>query len=146
MDHRVFSGPERALAFLAGCVNLIVGCAFFFLPELPILQLHIWPVSISPVLTRFVGAIILGNGIAALYLSRVHVWAVVRPLALVATIYGTLVALALLYHLLWLNAAPVFWLYFLFDVPFLVVFYGLFFYHDLVPRLRKQPVSPVEMR
>jgi len=44
----------------------------------------------------------------------------------------------LLYHLLWLNASLTFWIYFLFDVPFLLVFYGLFIYHDIMPRLSKQ--------
>jgi hypothetical protein len=56
----------------------------------------------------------------------------------VATVYGTLVAGALLYHLLWLKAQPVFWLYFLFDVPFLLVYYALFVYHDIAPRFSKQ--------
>ena len=62
---------------------------------------------------------------------------VLLALAIVAVVYGTLVALGVLYHLLWLNASPIFWLYFLFDVPFLIVFYGLFIYHDLMPRLRR---------
>ena len=97
-----------------------------------------WPTAIPPILDRFIGAIILGNGVGAIWLATEREWARVRPLALVAVVYGTLVALALLYHLLWLGAAPIFWLYFLFDVPFLVVFYGLFIYHDLVPRMRKR--------
>ncbi|HET7640693.1 MAG TPA: hypothetical protein VFK47_18435 [Ktedonobacteraceae bacterium] len=132
-SHLTFSLPERGLALFAGLFNLIIGLAFFFLPEL---QLPLWPVSISPLLDRFIGAIIIGNGCGAIYLSMQQEWARVRPLAIVAAVYGTLVALALLYHLLWLNAAPIFWLYFLFDVPFLIVFYGLFIYHDLAPRMR----------
>jgi len=44
------------------------------------------------------------------------------------------VAAALLYHLFWLNASSAFWIYFLFDVPFLIVYYILFIYHDIVPR------------
>src|SRR5437588_1261856 len=135
MNHLTFSLPERGLALVAGLFNLVIGLAFFFLPEL---QLPVWPVSISPVLDRFIGAIIIGNSVGAVYLSTQQEWARVRPLALVAMVYGTLVALALLYHLLWLNALPVFWLYFLFDVPFLIVFYGLFIYHDILPRLEKQ--------
>ncbi|MDQ2903083.1 MAG: hypothetical protein ABI456_25605 [Ktedonobacteraceae bacterium] len=135
MSYQTFSWPERGLALFAGIVNLIVGLAFFFLPEL---HFPLWPVAISPVLTRFIGAIIIGNGVAAIWLSTEREWARVRPLALVAVVYGTLVALGLLYHLLWLNASPSFWLYFLFDVPFLLVFYALFIYHDLMPRLLKQ--------
>src|SRR5207249_2019244 len=125
MNSQIFSWPERALALFAGIINLIVGLGFFFLPEL---QLPLWPVAISPVLDRFIGAIIIGNGVGAIWLSTEQEWTRVRPLALVATVYGTLVALALLYHLLRLNASPTFWLYFLFDVPFLIVFYGLFVY------------------
>lgn len=135
MNHLTFSLLERRLALLAGVFNLVIGLAFFFLPEL---QLPVWPVSISPVLDRFIGAIILGNSVGAIWLSTEREWARVRPLALVAAVYGTLVALALFYHLLWLQAAPVFWLYFLFDVPFLAVFYGLFIYHDIAPWLRKR--------
>jgi hypothetical protein len=135
MNYQAFSWPERALALFAGIINLIVGLGFFFLPEL---QLPLWPVTISPVLDRFIGAIILGNGVGAIWLSTEQEWARVRPLALVAAVYGTLVALALLYHLLWLQASPTFWLYFLFDVPFLIVFYGLFVYHDIMPRIARQ--------
>src|SRR5947199_9841699 len=128
MNHLTFSLPERGLALVAGLFNLVIGLAFFFLPEL---QLPVWPVNISPVLDRFIGAIVIGNGVAAIYLSTEREWARVRPLALVAAAYGTLVALALLYHLVWLNALPVFWLYFLFDVRFMIVFYALFIYHDI---------------
>jgi hypothetical protein len=145
MNYRMFSKPERALALLAGAFNAVIGFMFFFLPELP--GLHaIWPVSISPVLDRFIGAIILGNAVGALWLSAEQEWARVRPLALVASVYGTLVALALLYHLLWLKASPFFWLYFLFDVPFLLVFYGLFIYHDIVPLLTKQKTKSAKQR
>src|SRR6266571_2589946 len=123
MNPLTFSPLERVLAFLAGIVNLIVGLCFFFLPEL---QFALWPTSIPPLLDRFIGAIIIGNGVAAIWLSTEREWARVRPLALVALVYGTLVAGALLYHLLWLNASATFWIYFLFDVPFLLVFYALF--------------------
>jgi|SRR5579883_1678382 hypothetical protein len=132
MKHLVFSPVERVLAFLAGLFNLFVGLGFFLLPEL---KLPIWPTSIAPVLARFIGAIILGNAAGAFWLSTEREWARVRPLALVAVVYGTLVAAALLYHLIWLRADPVFWLYFAFDTPFLLVYYALFLYHDLLPRM-----------
>ena len=141
MNHLSFSWPERFLALIAGILNLIVGLAFFLLPEL---QFPLWPVDISPILTRFIGAIIIGNGVGAVWLSTEHEWAHVRPLALVAVVYGTLVALALLYHLIWLHAAAFFWLYFSFDVPFLLAFYGLFIYHDIAPRFRKQEIKQVK--
>jgi len=138
MKHQVFSPPERALAYLAGLVNLFIGLGFFFLPELP---LPLWPTSIPPMLDRFIGAIILGNAAGAFCLTMEREWARVRPLAIVAVVYGTLVAGALLYHLLWLGAPSAFWLYFLFDVPFLLVFYALFGYHDIAPRMVKRASS-----
>ncbi len=133
-NHLTFSLPERGLALFAGIFNLVIGLAFFFLPEL---NLPVWPTSIPPLLDRFIGAIVIGNGVGAIWLSTQQEWARVRPLAIVAVVYGTLVALALLYHLLFLNAATVFWLYFLFDIPFLIVFFALFMHHDIAPRLRK---------
>lgn len=137
MRYTTFSVPERFLAFLAGMFNLLVGLAFFFLPELQF-PFPLWPTSISPVLERFIGAIILGNSAGAFLLAFEKEWARVRPLALVATVYGTLVALALLYHLLWLHASPTFWLYFLFDTPFLIVYYALFIYHDILPTIKQR--------
>ncbi len=62
MNPLTFSPMERRLALLAGLFNLIVGLAFFFLPEL---RWPLWPVSISPVLDRFIGAIVLGNAAGA---------------------------------------------------------------------------------
>jgi hypothetical protein len=138
MNPLTFSPLERVLAFLAGIVNLIVGLGFFFLPEL---KYPLWPTSIPAILARFIGAIIIGNAVGALWLSTEKAWARVRPLALVALVYGTLVAVALLYHLLWLNASTAFWFYFLFDVPFLLVYYALFIYHDIMPRFSQQKVN-----
>ena len=134
-NYQHFSPPERVLSFIAGLVNLVVGLGFFFLPEL---HPPLWPTSIPPILDRFIGAIIIGNAAGAFWLSTEREWARVRPLAIVAVVYGILVAGALLYHLLWLNASAVFWLYFLVDVPFLLVYFALFVYHDLAPRLSRQ--------
>lgn len=136
--HQAFSPLERVLSFVAGLVNFVVGLGFFFLPEI---HSPLWPTSIPAILDRFIGAIILGNAAGALWLSREREWARVRPLAIVAVVYGTLVAGALLYHLLWLGASSAFWIYFLFDVPFLLVYYGLFIYHDFAPRMAQRTTS-----
>ena len=133
--HEVFSPPERVLSFLAGLANLVVGLGFFFLPEL---HPPLWPSSIPVILDRFIGAIILGNAAGAFWLATEREWARVRPLAIVAVVYGTLVAFALLYHLLWLGASSTFWIYFLIDVPFLLVYYALFIYHDIAPRMARR--------
>jgi len=136
--HEVFSPPERALSFLVGLVNLVIGLGFFFLPEL---HPSLWPTSIPPILDRFIGAIILGNAAGAFWLTTEREWTRVRPLAIVAVVYGTLVAGALLYHLLWLGASSAFRIYFLFDVPFLLVYYALFIYHDIAPRMAKRAAN-----
>ena len=133
--HEIFSPLERALSFVAGLVNLIVGLGFFFLPEL---HPPLWPTTIPAILDRFIGAIILGNAAGAFWLAREREWARVRPLAIVAVVYGTLVAFALLYHLLWLDASSTFWIYFAFDVPFLLIYYALFVYHDIAPRMARR--------
>jgi len=135
MNHLTFSPIERGLALLAGIFNLLVGLGFFFLPEL---HLQLWPTPVPDTLARFIGAIILGNSAGAMWLSTEREWARVRPLALVAAVYGTLVPAGLLYEILAKNASHTFWLYFLFDMPFLIVFYALFIYHDIVPRMAKQ--------
>ena len=135
MNHLSFSPIERALALLAGIFNLLVGLGFFFLPEL---KLSLWPTPVPETLARFIGAIILGNSVGAIWLATEKEWARVRPLALVAVVYGTLVAGGLLYEILAKNASRTFWLYFLFDMPFLIVFYALFIYHDIVPRMTRQ--------
>jgi len=135
MNHLSFSPIERGLALLAGIFNLLVGLGFFFLPEL---RLQLWPTPVPDALARFIGAIILGNSVGAIWLSTEKEWARVRPLALVAVVYGTLVAGGLLYQLLAKNDRPAFWLYFLFDMPFLIVFYALFIYHDIIPRMTRQ--------
>src|SRR5579863_10075943 len=138
--HEIFSPLERALSFLVGLVNLIVGIGFFFLPEL---HPSLWPTSIPVILDRFIGAIILGNAAGAFWLATEQEWARVRPLAIVAVVYGTLVAFALLYHLLWLGASSTFWIYFLIDVPFLLVYYALFIYHDIAPRITRRAARRV---
>lgn len=138
--YEVFGPQERALSFLAGLANLVVGLGFFFLPEL---HPTLWPTSIPVILDRFIGAIILGNAAGAFWLATEREWARVRPLAIVAVVYGTLVAFALLYHLLWLGASSTFWIYFLFDVPFLLVYSILFIYHDIAPRMAKRAARRV---
>ena len=136
--YQAFNPIERVLSFLAGLVNLVVGLGFFFLPEI---HSQLWPTTIPTILDRFIGAIILGNAAGAFWLSTEREWARVRPLAIVAVVYGTLVAGALLYHLLWLGASSSFWIYFLFDMPFLLVYYGLFIYHDIAPRMAKRAAN-----
>jgi hypothetical protein len=130
-----FSRFERLLSFLAGAFNLVVGLIFFF---------HLagtfglWPKATepSPVLSHFIGAIVLGNAVEAFLLAREHEWVRVRPLVVVAVVYGALVGGGLLYDALQPYFSPFFWGYLAFDLGFEVVFVAIFVYHERrAPRL-----------
>jgi hypothetical protein len=108
--------PLRAAVAGTAVVNLLVGVAFLFGPEL---GLTLWPSPISPVLMRFVGGIVLGNAAGAWLAARRGTWEGARVLFAVALVYGVVVLVFLLYHLLLLGASPVFWPYVLVDALFL---------------------------
>jgi hypothetical protein len=99
-------------------INLIVGLAFLLGPEM---GLTLWPTPIAPLLMRFIGSIVLANGVGAALIARQGTWEGARVLFAVALVYGVVILIALLYHLLFLgNAPPVFWIYVLVDAIFLV--------------------------
>lgn len=109
--------PLRIAVGSTVAINLIVGAAFLLGPEL---NMTLWPTPISPVLMRFIGAIILGNGVGAWMIVREATWESARVLFTVAIVYGVAVLVALLYQLLRGEAAPIFWLYVVLDALFLV--------------------------
>ena len=98
-------------------VNLVVGLAFLLGPELGI---TLWPTAIPPVLMRFIGAIIVANGVGAALIARRDSWEHARVLFVVALVYGALVLAALLDHLVLKGAPPLFWGYATLDALFLV--------------------------
>jgi hypothetical protein len=124
-----FSRFERFLAFLAGLTNLVIGTIFFFHLAVP---LHIWPEATapSPILSHFIGAIILGNAAGAFMLARERDWLRVRPLVVVAIVYGAVVAGSLLYDAFQSYFNPIFWGYLAVDVPFLIVYLLIFLRHE----------------
>jgi hypothetical protein len=130
-----FSRFERALSFLAGAFNLVVGLIFFFHLAG---ALGLWPMNTepSPVLSHFIGAIVLGNAIEAFLLVREHDWVRVRPLVVVAIVYGALVGAGLLYDAFQPYFNPFFWGYLAFDLGFEIVFIAIFLYHER----KRQPV------
>src|SRR5688572_18778016 len=71
----------------ATVLNGVIGLLFLLGPEL---RLTPWPSPISPVLTRFIGAIILGNAIGAAVATRQGTWEGARVLFYVAAVYGLL--------------------------------------------------------
>jgi hypothetical protein len=80
---------------------------------------------------RFIGAIVLGNGVGAALIVRLGSWESARALFAVALVYGVAVLIALLYHLLILGgAASVFWFYVALDAVFLVPIAAVFWSYE----------------
>ncbi len=79
----------RGVMYATAAINLIVGTMFLLDPELGSAP---WPSEISPVLVRFIGAIILGNAAGSFVVARQGTWHGARALFAVALVYG-LVAL-----------------------------------------------------
>jgi hypothetical protein len=125
-------GLRTAVAATAA-IDLAIGLAFLAAPEL---GLTLWPTPISPVLSRFIGSIVLANGVGAWLAARQGTWEGARVLFAVALVYGGVVLLALLYHLVAGSAAPVFWVYAAVDALFLGPIVYIFWAYE---RLRGPP-------
>jgi hypothetical protein len=110
------SAGLRAAVGVTAAIDLIIGLAFLFAPEL---GFTLWPTPIAPVLSRFIGSIIVGNGVGAWLVVRQGTWEGARVLFAVALVYGIVVLVALLYHLLLGDAALFFWIYAVVDAIFL---------------------------
>jgi hypothetical protein len=104
------AGLKSAITVTA-IIDLIIGLLFLFAPEL---GFTLWPTPIAPVLSRFIGSIIVANGVGAWLVVRDGTWEDARVLIVVALVYGVVVLVALLYHLLvvedralffWISAA-----------------------------------------
>jgi len=133
-----FSRFERVLAFVAGLTNLVIGIIFFFHLAG---TLGLWPKATEPSITlsHFIGAIILGNACGAFALARERDWLRVRPLVIVAIVYGLVVAGSLLYDSFQPYFNPIFWGYLAVDLPFLIVYLFIFYRHER----SKSPVPAV---
>jgi len=115
---QMLSRPLRGAVAVTAALDLIIGLAFLFGPEM---GLTLWPTPIAPILMRFIGSIVFANGIGAALLARQGTWEGARVLFTVALVYGLAILIALLYHLLFLGgAASVFWIYAAVDAIFLV--------------------------
>lgn len=115
--HQSLSTPLRAAIAVAALSNILIGLAFLFGPEL---NLNLWPSPVGVELKRFIGSIIVANGIGAAMIVRRGTWENARVLMMVALIYGVAVLVMLLYDLVQGNADPFFWLYITVDAIFLV--------------------------
>ena len=99
---RLSAGLQTAVRVTA-IIDLIIGLMFLFAPEV---GFTLWPTPIAPVLSRFIGSIIVANGVGAWLVVRQGTWEGARVLFAVALVYGVVVLVALLYHLLvvWVDA------------------------------------------
>jgi hypothetical protein len=113
--------------YVTAVIDLVIGALFLFGPEL---KVTLWPTEIAPVLMRFIGSIVLGNGFGALLAARQGTWEGARVLFTVALIYGVAVFFGLLANLLLGNANSVFWIYILVDAIFLVPIAYIYWTHE----------------
>jgi hypothetical protein len=115
------------LVYVTAVIDLVIGILFFFGPELPFV---LWPSDIPPLLFRFIGAIVLGNGFGAALAARQATWEGARVIFTVALIYGVAVFLGLLYNLLFKGAPSIFWIYVIVDTVFLVPIAYIYWTHE----------------
>ena len=126
-SNQTFGPVLRAAIAATAAIDLLIGLAFLLGPEL---GLTLWPTPIPLALMRFIGAIVFANGVGALMIVRWPAWENARTLFTVALAYGIVVLIALLYQLLAVGAAPMFWIYMLVDVIFLVPIGTIFWTYE----------------
>jgi hypothetical protein len=106
---------KRILMVTAG-INLIVGLAFLVAPETDWTP---WPTPISPVLVRFIGGIIVANGVGTVVAARQGTWEGARVLFTVALVYGAVVLVAVPIQMLLGESHGSVWIYVAADALFL---------------------------
>ena len=98
----------RSAYLSAALLNGVIGALFLLGPEL---RLTPWPSPVSPVLTRFIGAIILGNAVGAYLAVRQGTWEGARVLLYVAAVYGLLTLVFVPWAILTANVDQLLWVY-----------------------------------
>ena len=98
----------RSAYLTAALLNGVIGALFLLGPEL---RLTPWPSPVSPVLTRFIGAILLGNAAGAYLAVRQGTWEGARVLLYVAAVYGLLTLIFVPWAILNANVDQVLWGY-----------------------------------
>jgi hypothetical protein len=129
MDTKVLMlAPLLRLAIgLAAVTNLAIGLLFLFGPEL---GFALWPSPLPREIMRFIGAIVVGNGVGAAMIFRSPTWENARVLIAVAFVYGVLVFLSLLVDLLTVGAPVIFWIYLVVNTVFLLPAGYLFWQYE----------------
>ena len=117
----------RITIAVAAVLNLLIGLLFLFGPELKFI---LWPSPIPREMMRFIGSIVLANGIGAAMIVRRPTWENARVLIAVALVYGSLIFLSLIVDLLAAGAPPVFWIYLMINTFFLIPAAYFFWKYD----------------
>src|SRR5688572_10519554 len=112
----LLSAQLRGAVIVTAVIDFVIGLLFLFAPELGI---TLWPTAIPPLLSRFIGGIVIANAVGAWLVAQLRTWEGARALFAVALVYGLIVLVALMYHLLFAGAPPVFWGYAISDAVFL---------------------------
>lgn len=135
---RLLSGRLKQILMVTGGINLIVGLAFLLAPELGWTP---WPTPISPVLVRFIGAIIIGNGVGSLVAARQGTWEGARVLFTVALVYGAVVLVAVPIQMLLGESHDSIWIYVGVDALFLGPIAYVFWSYELSEPAPEEPAS-----
>ena len=125
--YQPLSTPLRVAVAVTALIDLLIGLAFLFGPEL---NINLWPTPVGVELKRFIGSIILANGLGAAMIVRQGTWAGARVLVMVALSYGLAVMGMLLYDLARGVADPFFWIYVGLDASFLVPIAYIYWSHE----------------
>jgi hypothetical protein len=105
----------RQVLLAAIALNGVIGLLFLIGPEL---HWTPWPSPVSPVLTRFVGAILLGNAAGAYAAYRQATWEGARVLFMVAGVYGLLTLIFVPWAILSAGVDQFLWVYVAVDAVF----------------------------
>ena len=104
------------IAVSAG-LNLLIGVAFLFGPELGI---TLWPSPLPREMMHFAGSIVLTNGIGAAMIVRRSTWEHPQVLLAIGLVYSLAIFVGIFIHVLPDGAPPVFWVYLAINTLFLV--------------------------
>lgn len=135
---KLLSGRLKQILMVTGGINLIVGLAFLLAPELGRTP---WPTPISPVLVRFIGAIIIGNGVGSLVAARQGTWEGARVLFTVAMVYGAVVLVAVPIQMLLGESHDSIWIYVGVDALFLGPIVYVFWSYERSEPAPEEPAS-----
>jgi hypothetical protein len=124
------SARLRMLINITAVIDLAIGLAFLFGPEL---NVTLWPTAIPPILMRFIGSIVVANGVGAWLAARQGTWEGAKVIFTVALVYGAALLPFLLYHLVFGGAPPVLWIYAALDTIFLVPIAYIYWQHERSP-------------